>query len=255
MPGEDDTTPPGVPTTTKDPYTGLHAESVYAMWHDPTTYDPIRHGPPYLPDMKGKTASFSDRKAVRSVVRGCVQKMSVDEITEINAILDQVKADFGPTPMSELATLLAFITAESTIHQAHHWQTRGESFYADHELFSRIYGDVYVMIDGLAERMVGSGHYILAHPILLAKHCSMVVQSFYRDAGANPSADMYPLFSLRACLRTLVALKTVYAALEEKGQLSHGIDNLLQGYADKHEDHVYLLKQRLQSKTASYDRR
>lgn len=41
----------------KDPYAGLHAEAIYAMWHDPLTYDPIKHGPPYLPELKVKTAS------------------------------------------------------------------------------------------------------------------------------------------------------------------------------------------------------
>jgi hypothetical protein len=42
--------------------------------------------------------------------------------------------------------------------------------------------------------------------------------------------------------------------LEQKGQLSNGTDNLLQGVADKHEEFVYLLKQRCLTKV-SYDRR
>jgi hypothetical protein len=46
----------------------------------------------------------------------------------------------------------------------------------------------------------------------------------------------------------------VYKLLESKGQLSSGTDNLLQGIADKHEEFVYLLKQRCSSKV-SYDRR
>ena len=65
MPGEDDAVLPGVPPPVKDPYTGLHEESIYAMWHDPTTYDPIKHGPPYLPEMKVKTASAADAKVVK----------------------------------------------------------------------------------------------------------------------------------------------------------------------------------------------
>ena len=215
------------------------ADSTHALWHDPTVYDHMQHGPPYLPEQ------------VKMVTT--MHKTAADEMTEITAVLDQVKADFGKTPMSELTALLAFIRAEATVHQAHHWQTRGD--YGDHLMFGRLYSDVTGHADTLAERMVGSGHYILAHPMLLAKHCSMVVQTLYRDAGANPVSDSYPALSLRAVLRTLSALKLVYSALEEKQQLSHGIDNLLQGIADQHEQHVYLLKQRLQSKTASYDRR
>jgi DNA-binding ferritin-like protein len=256
MSGEDDTTLPGVPGPVKDPYSGLHEESIYALWQDPTQYDHVKHGPPYLPESKGRmaTASTSDRKTVKDTARPLVQKMAADEMTEIVAVLDHIRSDFGPTPMSEMASLLAFIRAEAVVHQAHHWQTRGD--YGDHLLFDRIYNGVFGEIDKVAERMIGSGHHILAHPILLAKHCSMVVQSLYRDAGENPSSDAYPVLSLRATLRTLVALKLVYSALEAKNQLSHGIDNLLQGIADEHEGHVYLLKQRIQAKTASsYDRR
>ena len=179
----------------------------------------------------------------------------MNEMTEINAIIEHIQADYGPTPMSEMAALLAFIQAEACVHQSHHWRTRGESYYGDHLLFERIYNGVYGNIDKIAERMIGSGHHILAHPILLAKNCSLVVQSFYRDAGANPSSDTYPALSLRTCLRTILALKIVYAGLEKKGQLSYGTDNLLQGIADEHEGYVYLLKQRTQAKTANYDRR
>lgn len=227
-----------------------HAGSLYAMWHDPSAYDPLVHGPPYLPESKVRMAS-TERDVVQKVARPLIQKMAADEMTEIQAAIDQVKADFGPTPMSELAALLAFLRAEALVHQSHHWQTRGETYFGDHLLFERLYGEVNGQIDGLAERMVGSGHHILAHPILLAKHCSMVVQTFYRDAGANPSADVYPVLSLRSVLRTMVALKLVYTRLDEGGQLSHGTDNLLQGMADKHEELVYLLKQRTNTKTAT----
>lgn len=227
-----------------------HAASTFAVWHDPTTYDPRTQGPPYLPEMGSRVASMQDRQVIGNVVRPLIQKMAADEMTEITAVFDQVRADFGPTPMSELATLLAFIRAEALVHQSHHWQTRGDTFYGDHLLFERLYGEVNGMIDGVAERMVGSGHHILAHPILLAKHCSMIVQTFYRDAGPNPSANTYPTLSLRAVLRTMVALKLTYQILDESKQLSHGTDNLLQDLSDRHENLVYLLKQRTNNKTA-----
>lgn len=219
-----------------------------ALWHDPTGYDPLRHGPPYLPDRKDKLAM--DKNVVRQEVRRLVQKTAADEVTEIQAIIDQVLTDFGPGQMSELAALLAFLRASALVHQAHHWQTRGATAYGDHLLFERVYGDLSGPIDSVAERMIGSGHYILAQPILLARHCSLVVQSFYRDAGVNPPASAYPVLSLRVALRTLIAEKILYASLEQKGLLSHGIDNLLQDIADKLEGHVYLLKQRVAMKTA-----
>lgn len=255
MPTEDDVQSGVGPVAIKDPYSGLHSESIYAIWHDPTTYDLLRHGPPYLPDSTvkvGKTAS--NAKALKDSVRPLVEKTSADSLTSMLVIIQHIKADFGDTPMSMLAVLLAFLRAESMVHQAHHWQTRGGTYYGDHLLFDRLYNGIVEDIDKVAERMVGSAHPILAQPVFHAKHTSAVVQSFYADAPPNPSADELPLISLRAALRTLVVLKIVYAALEHAGLLSHGTDNLLQSVADKHEEHVYLLKQRSSQKT-SYDRR
>jgi DNA-binding ferritin-like protein len=241
----------GVPV--EDPYSGLHADAVYAIWHDPTTYDLLRHGPPYLPDEATKVAA--NRKTLKDEVRPLVEKTGADAATTLLVIMQHIKADFGDMPMSLLSVLLAFLRGESLIHQAHHWQSQGPNYYGDHLLFDRLYEGVVEDIDKVAERMVGAGNTILAHPVLHAKHVSAVVQSFYADAPPNPTPDEHALLSLRAVLRTLIVLKLVYGALEQHGLLSHGMDNLLQGVADKHEEHVYLLKQRASQKTAeSYDR-
>ena len=241
------------PQAIKDPYAGLHAESVQSVWHDPTSYDHLKHGPPYLPENTIKVTA-SDRRMVKATVRPLVERTSADSITTILTIIEHIKADFGPAPMSELAVLVAFLRAESIVHKAHHWQTRGENYYGDHLLFDRIVGDAAESIDPIAERMVGSGHIILAHPVLHAKHVSAVVQSFYEGAPVSPNPNEYALISLRAVLRTLVAIKVLYATLEQQGLLSLGTDNLVQGVADKHEEFVYLLKQRTASRTASYNR-
>jgi DNA-binding ferritin-like protein len=256
MPTEDEVQSGMEPVAIKDPYTGLHAESIYAIWHDPTTYDMLRHGPPYLPEPVkiGKVASGAS--VLKDEIRPLVEKMGADAMTSMLVIIQHIKADFADMPMSMMAVLLAFLRAESMVHQAHHWQTRGESYYGDHLLFERLYTAVVEDIDKVAERMVGSGHHILAQPVFHAKHTSAVVQCFYGDAPPNPTSDEYVLISLRAALRTLVVLKIVYASLEHAGLLSHGTDNLLQGVADKHEEQVYLLKQRATQKTSAYyDRR
>ncbi len=237
----------------KDPYTGLHPESVFAIWHDPTTYDLMKHGPPYLPDVKSIKVG-SNRKAIKDAVRPLVEKTGADSMTVLLVILQHIKADFADAPMSLLAAVVAFLRAEAMIHQAHHWQARGQNYYSDHLLFERLYDELLGDIDKVAERMIGSGHVIFAQPILHAKHVSAVVQKFYDGAPPNPTPDEHVLISLRAILCTLVMLKIVYGALEQQGLLSHGLDNLLQGVADKHEEHVYLLKARASQKT-SYDRR
>lgn len=254
MPTEDEVPELDEKVGIKDPYTGLHPESIFAIWHDPTTYDLMKHGPPYLPDLQMKVGSVA--KGVKDVVRPLVEKTSADSLGTMLVIAQHIMDDFSGTPISALAALVAFLRAESLIHQAHHWQARGGDYYGDHLLFDRIYEGVVEDIDKLAERMVGSSHPVLAHPVLHAKHTSAVVQMFYDGAPVSPNSDENVLLSLRAVLHTLVLLKFVYSSLEQKGQLSHGIDNLLQGIADKHEEHVYLLKQRAMQKTSSsYDRR
>jgi DNA-binding ferritin-like protein len=235
-----------------DPETG-HEDSSFALWHDPTTYDLMKHGPPYLPgaDHGARVASTKHRDDIRPLV----EKTSADALTELLVILNHVMADFSELPMSCLAALLAFLRGESMVHQAHHWQSKGENSYGDHLLFERLYNGVIEDVDKLAERMVGMGQPVLANPLLHAKYVSAVVQTFYTGAGPDPSSNEHVLISLRAALRTLVLIKIIYGSLEQKGLLSHGTDNLLQGIADKHEEHVYLLKQRATQKTSSYDRR
>ncbi len=214
-----------------------YANGIWAMWHDPTRYDPLRDGPPYLPpSQKAGSVKVADEKGALAV---------------LSQILQAVAMAYGQAPMSELAALLAFLRAEGMIHQSHHWMTRGTTFYGDHLLYDRLYADVQGHIDRVAERAVGTGGYLLAHPTLLAVHTAEIVKSLYGDTSEDQNPEEYPLLSLRTVLRFLAVLRMVYLILEKRGQLSHGTDNLLQEIADKHEEHVYLLRQR----TTIYDRR
>jgi DNA-binding ferritin-like protein len=218
-----------------------HAEGIFAMWHDPTMYDPSQHGPPYLPESKSRMP----------VTAG--QKEADAPLIILSQILQSIAADYGGAPLSELAAILAFLRAEAMVHQSHHWQTRGTTFYGDHLLYDRLYDDVQKLIDRVAERAVGAGHHILAHPLMHSYHAAVLVRVMYEGAPLDPSPSDYALLSLRMVHRFLAFEKMVYAILDERGQLSHGTDNLLQEIADKHEEHIYVLKQR--TRTASYDRR
>ena len=53
------------------------------------------------------------------------------------------------------------------------------------------------------------------------------------------------MLSVRAELRFMAFLEMIYSRLESSEQLSLGVDNFLQGIADKHEGLLYLLKQRV----------
>lgn len=213
------------------------------MWHDPTSYDHFKMGPPYLPE--------TTKMRLASQIQADVQKEADAALAEMGQILQMATASFGGAPMSELAALLAYLKAEAWIHQAHHWQTRGDTYYGDHLLFERLYNDANGMVDSLAEKAVGTGNHLLVQPLLQGSFLLDVLKSLYGDAPVNPPSDIYPVLSLRAVLRLLAFEKLVYGVLEQKGQLTHGIDNMLQGIADKHEEFAYLLKQRCKARNAS----
>ena len=212
------------------------------IWYDPLNYDPLRDGPPYLPNQgSGKVASS------RAWLKEAHAMMGQDVLVAFQ----HCTAEYGNAPMAELAVVLACFRAEAMIHQAHHWQTRGSSYYGDHLLFERVYGEVNGFIDRIAERAVGSGQEILVQPLMQISHMVAFSKLFYSDAPLQPTPEEMPLLSLRALLKSSLLLQMAYTSLEQKDILSNGTDNLLQDIADKQESLSYLLKQRSKTKAAS----
>jgi DNA-binding ferritin-like protein len=231
---------------------GSHTDSIYAVWHDPMTYDHLAMGPPYLPEPKVRLAS-DERKDLSSFIQGFNRKADADS-TPLEQIFSHLISSYQGLQKAELAALLSCLRAGALIHQTHHWQTRGDTFYGDHLLYERLYNESLPLIDQIAERAVGSGGHLLVHPVIQSSQIHALVKHFCGDVLSNPTPDEYALVSLVAEVRILAVTSMVLGLLEQKGQLSHGTDNLLQGVSDKHEEFVYLLRQRCQSKV-SYDRR
>lgn len=137
-----------------------------------------------------------------------------------------------------LATLLAALRALYLLHQAHHWQSRGPSFYGDHLLFQRLYEAVLPEMDSVAERAVGSGHAGLVAAADVTR-ATQILLDRWQARGASPDAMVKA--SLSAEGEALALLDEILGAVK----FSQGTQNLLQGIADKHEEHVYLLQRRL----------
>lgn len=213
----------GAPTGVSDPY----LESLQVVWHDPTQYDPNRHAPPYMPKMA------SDQKAlVRSLVASISPK-----------VIQKLAAGYGP-----MSALLGMLRAASFLHQTHHWQTRGKSFFADHLLFERLYNESQPFIDQVAERAVGSEDESQVSAIDQANYVAELVGLM---AGASTPED-FVQSSLRMELAVVASIGHSHFLLKSEGKLSNGTDNLLQGTADLHETFVYLLKQRSKTDETIY---
>lgn len=213
------------------------AEAIYAIWQDPTTYNAYRHGPPYLPGLP------FDREA--SAKQGS-------------------EAPMGTIAEAPLGALVAGLRALAFIHQTYHWQTRGKSFYADHQLFERLYNESLGQIDKLAEKAVFIESEGSVDGTTQVAAIGEFIRAFYVGASYGPEQMIEATY--QAERRFLELLNTVRSQLQAggdkptTGQLPSGLDNLLQEIADTHEGFMYLLGQRSKvanrtATTKSYDYR
>lgn len=217
------------------------AESVHAMWHDPSTFDPMRMGPPYLPGQDVRPGGVPKTAGHGLEIRELVASHRKKADAELDVLM---KTNTEAPPMAELGALLAYLRATSFMHLTHHWQARGMAAYGDHLLFERLYTETLPMIDALAERAVGAGSVVHVNAVPQAMQLAFVVESLHSGASTNPGSEDMVRLSLHGVLRVLAVLREVYQRLEASGLLSHGTSNLLEDIADKHEGFAYLLNQR-----------
>jgi DNA-binding ferritin-like protein len=203
-------------------------EGIRVIWHSPTEYDALSHGPPYLPSRKYEPVvlSSADRLNVRAFVKSAAL----------------------PNGLTNYTALLGLFQGAALVHQTHHWSCRGSSFFADHLLFERIYNESLSGIDQLAERAIGQGQPLAVS----AKTQAAAMQVAIDMLGADP-LDVTEMVQRSLSIESLClsGLTNVLGLLESTDQLSPGTSNLLEGLADTHETFVYLLKQRAQTVTAN----
>lgn len=207
-----------------DPYQA----NIEVVWHNPTGYDPSRHGPPYMP-----TRLASDQRArVRQIVAS----------QSGNRVAHGLIAGAGAAPLS---AVLVALRAASFIHQTHHWQTRGPQFYADHLLFQRLYEESQPFIDQVAERAVGVGSSGMVDAVQQATRIAGIVHALSQGVGSLINRSLHTESLVLSVIAQAIKM------LGANGAMTNGTSNLLQGVADLHETFVYLLSQR--DSTDAYD--
>lgn len=221
-------------------------EGVRVVWHTPTAYDITKHGPPYL--------------KLGSAQKAEVRKVLADQAAQVSDYIDVQAAYYDAFPVDQeplrpLSWVLACMRALAFLHQTHHWQAKGTNAYGDHLLFMRLYEDSAPLIDQVAEKAVGMGSAKLVDPARqinnVHKILTMAAQSFGAGEGTSEQLVQRSLIGESLFLDFLARMTE---KLDAAGQLSHGMSNLLEGVADKHEEFVYLLSQRTKTATYSYDR-
>jgi starvation-inducible DNA-binding protein len=121
-----------------------------------------------------------------------------------------------------------------------HWNVEGRTFCQDHELFSRIYEEVYSSIDQFAEQIRAMDAYAPA--------------SFARFSELTSIEDEIKILNAQGMLEKLLADNSiVMASVEQAYELSeaghfHGLSNFLAERLDNHAKHAWQLRATLKQR-------
>lgn len=162
----------------------------------------------------------------------------------ISILTDNMVAEWGNIPYPHLSVVVVHLKYLYALHQNHHWTAMGDPFYGDHLLFQRLYDGILPEIDSVAEKSIGLG--CTGNVEIHLQHSQLLkLVTGFGGASTIPQSSDLAKKSLMAEMNFLSAMKHLCDSLKECGLMTHGLDNLLAGIEDKHEGHVYLLKQRV----------
>lgn len=137
-----------------------------------------------------------------------------------------------------LQSLLALLRALHWEYYTSHWRVKGVAFYGDHILFERLYENMPEEFDGLAEKMVCKYGEAVVEPSHQMKLCHAWL------VHIEGIMDWYDRgIRLEELLQDQI--KRTYDILDRASELTLGIDDFLMTLANRHETHLYLLKQPL----------
>jgi len=143
--------------------------------------------------------------------------------------------------MEELqkAAKIAFATEFSFYLKAHmfHWNVTGSDFFEYHELFGKIYEEVYGKVDDFAEKIRSLGAF------MPGSYTRFSVLSVIDDETEIPPLEVMLSTLLEDNEKTIKLLKIVYDLAEQEGE--HGFSNFLAERMDAHRKHGWMLRSSL----------
>ena len=137
-----------------------------------------------------------------------------------------------------LAKLLSHLRALFQLEHHMHWKSSGENYFGDHLLFERLYKESEDLIDGVAEKSIGVFGPDSIDTVEDAEFTKVLLSKWQASTGSFPAA------ALAAVKATLSYIDALLKELRDADKATEGMENLIQGVADKLESHVYLLTQR-----------
>ena len=140
--------------------------------------------------------------------------------------------------------------AMSWHHAAHH-VTKGKSFSGDHGLlFGRIYTEYQTDFDGIVEKVIGiTNDEEAACPNRILEGASELLEAY--RSPSNCDALTIATTALELTKDYINYLEQMFDALEDGGNLSLGLNDMIAAHANRYETHIYLLQQRIKEHIGS----
>ena len=127
-------------------------------------------------------------------------------------------------------------------HAAHH-VTKGTGFGGDHvNIYGRIYTELEEDFDEIVEKGLGlTGDETLADPVSILSLAAGQLSQY--PPPSNQDAEYIASNALEVAKAYIAFIEQIYKQFEACG-MTLGLDDQLQGFANKYETYVYLLQQR-----------
>jgi len=139
------------------------------------------------------------------------------------------------------AAKVAFASTFSFYLKAHnfHWNVEGPDFLEYHDLFGKIYEEVYASIDDFAEKIRAMGTYV---PASLARF--NMLTTIEDETSILPKEQMVAVL-LEDNEKLIKLLKMVFQTSESQNE--YGFSNFIADRVDAHSKHRWMLRASLRS--------
>ena len=143
--------------------------------------------------------------------------------------------------VNALVAVHVALRVEELLFHVFHWRSKGADYYGDHLLYQRLYQDRAIEIDRIGEVLLALGG-----PGSVAPSTTIIgMQDLAARVEATPGPD-----AVRGLALVNETLRRINDANDLLGKTSYSlsVNNVLAGFADKHLEALYLLKQRSEKK-------
>ena len=143
----------------------------------------------------------------------------------------------NPALVNALVAVHTALEVEQMLFHVYHWRSKGQDYYGDHLLYQRLYTDRAVEIDRIGEVILAVGPASAVNPLTTITGMYDLAQRI--EAGGGSDAEK----GVSLVQETLRRVNDANASLGQDAY-SLSVNNVLAGFADKHLEALYLLRQR-----------